>query len=155
MEFLLFLTSKEKEILELIYKAGFSVEENTALCLMGEKYVGFTKKRQRAVVICTNNIKKFSGYSHPRRVTSNDKDRTAIYIRKAVRHEATHVAQDCNNSELLGVLNKKRKVHSWYKKGAIKKSTSVGNIKREREEEAYFMEDRPREVISALKKYCL
>ena len=56
MEFLLFLTAKEKEILELIYKAGFTVEENTPLCLIGKKYVGFTKKWQRSVVICTQNI---------------------------------------------------------------------------------------------------
>ena len=57
MEFLLFLTAKEKEILELIYKAQFSVEENTPLCLLGKKYVGFVKKRQKTVVICTQNIK--------------------------------------------------------------------------------------------------
>ncbi len=155
MEFLLFLTSKEKEIIDLIYKAGFSIEENTSLCFMGEKYVGFTKKRQRAVVICTNNIKNMSGYSLPSANKYEGKDRTAIYIRKAVRHEATHVAQDCNNSELLGLLNNKRKVHSWYKKSAIKGSTRIGNIKQEREEEAYYMEDRPHKVISALKKYCL
>ena len=62
MEFLLFLTSKEKEILELIEKAGFSIEENTALCFLGENYVGFTKKRQKAVVICTNNILHMYGY---------------------------------------------------------------------------------------------
>ena len=111
MEFLFFLTSKEKEILELIYKAGFSVEENTSLCFMGERYVGFTKKRQKAVVICTNNIKNFSGYSHPGGKSIDNKDRTATYIRKALRHEATHVAQHCNNSELLGVLNKKKKMH--------------------------------------------
>ncbi|WP_320667567.1 serine hydroxymethyltransferase [Prochlorococcus sp. MIT 1307] len=153
MEFLLFLTAKEKEILELIYKANFSVEENSPLCLMGKKYVGFTKKRQRAVVICTQNIKETNGFYLPK-VGRDNNNATAISIRKALRHEATHVAQDCNNSKLLGVINTKRKSHPWYKARAIKGSTSIGNIKREREVEAYYMEDRPKKVIAALKKFC-
>ena len=155
MEFLIFLTGKEKEILELIYKAGFSVEENTPLCFLGNKYVGFLKKRQRAVVICTQNAKDANGYSMPNIGRHRDNNYTAISIRKALRHEATHVAQDCNNSKLLGVLNEDKKIHSWYKKNAMKQSTSIGNIKIEREQEAYYMEDRPRQVIAALKKYCL
>ena len=62
MEFLLFLSSRDKEILELINRARFSVEENTPLCLMGKKYFGFLKKRQRRVVICTKNAMDAGGY---------------------------------------------------------------------------------------------
>ena len=157
MEFLLFLTAKEKEIVDLIYKAGFSIEENTPLCLLGKKYVGFTKKKQRVVVICTDNIKAY--YRYPiSNLTSNSARRNSnigISIRKAVRHEATHVAQDCNDSKLLGIVKSKGKIHYWYKRNAIKGSTSIGKIKEEREEEAYYMEDRPKKLISALKKYCL
>ena len=155
MEFLLFLTTKEKEILELIYKAGFTVEENTPLCFLGEKYVGFLKKRQKSVVICTENAKVNHGYSMITPSPNNAKERTAISIKRAIRHEATHVAQDCNNSQLLGVLNPKKKIHEWYKKNAIIGSTNIGNINQQREAEAYYMEDRPKLVISALRKYCL
>ena len=155
MEFLLFLSGKEKEILELIYKAGFSVEENTPLCFIGKKYVGFIKKRQKAVVICTQNAKDTNAYSVPKIGRHNKNNNTARSIRKALRHEATHVAQACNDSKLLGILNKGKKIHSWYKKSAIEGSTNIGNVKREREEEAYYMEDRPKQVIAALKKYCL
>ena len=155
MEFLLFLGAKEKEFLELIYKAGFSIEENTPLCFLGEKYVGFIKKRQRSVVICTQNAKSKNGYSTTRSNSDSSKERTAISIRKALRHEATHVAQDCNGSKLLGILNQKDKIHKWYKKNAIIGSAKIGNIDKRREAEAYYMEDRPRTVISALKKYCL
>ncbi len=155
MEFLLFLAAKEKEILNLINKAEFSVEENTPLCLISNNFVGFVKKRQRTVVICTENIKKRNGYLLPGINKYNQNERTSIAIRKALRHEATHVAQDCNNSQLLNVLPKKKKMHEWYKKSAITRSTNIGNIKREREEEAYYMEDRPKMVIKALKKYCL
>ena len=153
MEFLLFLTARENEILELINKAGFSLEENTPLCLMGKRYVGFVKRRQKAVVICTENIKEFNGYSINK--TRGFNDRTAISIRKAIRHEATHVAQYCNKSKPLGVISSKKRVHEWYKKAAIEGSTRVGDTIREKEHEAYYMEDRPKEVISILKKYCL
>ena len=155
MEFLLFLGAKEKEILELIYKAGFSVEENTPLCFLGENYVGFIKKRQRSVVICTQNAKSNNGYSTTRSNSNSSKERTAISIKKALRHEATHVAQDCNGSKLLGILNQKDKIHKWYKENAIIGSATIGNIDKRREAEAYYMEDRPSTVISALKKYCL
>ena len=155
MEFILFLTAKEKEILDLIYKAGFSVEENTPLCLLGKQYVGFLKKRQQTVVICTQNAKDINGFAIPKISRNNKDNRTALSIRKALRHEATHVAQDCNNSKLLNVLNKNSKIHPWYKENAIISSTKIGQIEKEREAEAYYMEDRPNKVISALKKYCL
>ena len=89
----------------------------------------------------------------PRR--DDAKSRTAISIKKALRHEATHVAQACKKTETLGILKTKTKLHKWYKKNAVIKSTAIGNISKERELEAYYMEDRPRKVISALKKYCL
>ncbi len=155
MEFILFLAAKEKEILELINKAGFSVEENTPLCFLGDRYVGFIKKRQRTVVICTENAKINNGYFLPGPSHNNAKNRTAISIRKALRHEATHVAQDCNDSQLLGIFKQNINIHKWYKRNAIIASTSIGNIKEQREAEAYYMEDRPNTVISALKKYCL
>ena len=45
MEFILFLSKIDKEIIELINKSNNSIEENTALCLIDRKYVGFFKKR--------------------------------------------------------------------------------------------------------------
>ena len=55
MEFLLFLSGIDKEILALIRKADFTVEENTPLCLLGKKFFGFLKREQRSIVICTKN----------------------------------------------------------------------------------------------------
>ncbi len=157
MEFLLFLSSNEKEILELIYKAGFSVEEDNPLCLMGKKYVGFTKSRQKSVIICTQNIKNHHKYTSSKSafVYKRDKLSTAISIKKALRHEATHVAQACNNSKPLGIVKTKGNIHKWYKRDAIEGSTIVGTGKIEKEEEAYYMEERPKKLITALRKYCL
>ncbi len=154
MEFLLFLSSKEKEILDLIYKAGFTVEENTPLCLISNKYVGFVKKRQQTVVICTENVKKINGYSYSGKRHYNDDHGTTIAIRKALRHEATHVAQACNGGRPMNAERAKMNMYSWYKKNAINKSTQISNTNQDKEVEAYYLEDRPNDVISSLKKYC-
>ena len=154
MEFLLLLTSKDKEIVDLIYKAGFSIEENTPLCLLGRRYFGFLKRKQKRVVLCTENAKSYGGYSIPKSNRDEDYNQTSIYIRRALRHEAVHVAQSCNNGRLLNMNNgKKVKLHP-YKKEALKNSTLIsGN--RGKEYEAYWMEDRPKLVKQSLKKYCL
>ena len=49
-------------MIDLIYKAKFTIEENTPLCLLGDKFFGFLKLKQKSVVICTENAKKIGGY---------------------------------------------------------------------------------------------
>ena len=74
MEFLAFLDKNEIEIIRLIEKAGYSAEENTPLCLKGKEYVGFTKKKDKTLVICTNNIKQILGYNKIKREDSLKKN---------------------------------------------------------------------------------
>ena len=153
MEFIDFLSTKEKDILALVQKAGFSIEENTPLCLLGKKYFGFLKKRQKSVVICTNNAKEFGGYFIPRIGRDDEINKTAIYIRRALRHESIHVAQQCNNDGLLNIVDiNKREIHPYKEDALIGSSKISGN--REKEYEAYLLEDKPRVVKSALEKYC-
>ena len=103
MEFILFLSKIDKEIIELINKANYSIEENTALCLLDKKYVGFFKRKEKTIVICTKNAKKLAGY---RENEKYDNHKTNIYIRRALRHEATHLVQSCNNNKPTGVIKK-------------------------------------------------
>ncbi len=154
MEFLLFLGEKEKEILDLIYKAQYSLEENTPLCLIGKEFFGFLKKNQKRIVICTNNAKEYTGYSWPRVNKEDVKAKTGIYIRRALRHEAVHVAQACNNGKPVRFDNNKEfKIHP-YKIDALQGSAKLSGNK-EKEYQAYALEDKPKYVIKALKKYCL
>ena len=155
MEFLLFLNAKDKVIVNLVNKANFTFEENTPLCLLGDRYIGFTKRKQRRVVICTQNAMKIGGYLIPRLNNKEDHfDRTGMYIRRALRHEAVHVAQSCNKGKVLNIFsNKDLKLHP-YKKNALKNSANISG-RRDKELEAYAMEDKPNLVISALKKYSL
>ena len=155
LELFLFLSSKEKEILDLVIKAGYRVEENTPLCLLGKRYFGFVKKPQKTVVICTKNAKFMGNSSMPRISSYDENSRTKLIIRRAVRHEAVHVAQACNGSRLLNLIKNTKHIHSWYKRDALKGSMAITNIDEGREYEAYLMEDRPNLVVYALKKYCI
>ena len=151
MEFILFLSKIDKEIIELINKSNHSIEENTALCLLDKKFVGFYKKREKAIVICTKNAKKLGGYRKDKRY---DNHKTNIYIRRALRHEATHLVQSCNKDKITGVIkNIEDKIHARKLK-ALNSSVQIsGNY--EKELEAYVMEDKPRKIKEIMKTYCL
>ena len=151
MEFILFLSKIDKEIIELINKSNHSIEENTALCLIDKKYVGFFKKREKTIVICTKNAKKLGGYREDKRY---DNHKTNIYIRRALRHEATHLVQSCNNNRPTGVIkNIEDRIHEGKLKALNSSLQLSGNY--EKELEAYVMEDKPRKVKEILKSYCL
>ncbi len=151
MEFILFLSKIDKEIIELINKSNNTIEENTALCHIDKKFVGFYKRKEKAIVICTKNAKKLGGY---RKSKSYDNHKTDLYIRRALRHETTHLVQSCNNNKPTGVIkNIENKIHKGKLK-ALNSSVQIsGNYYKELE--AYIMEDKPRKVKEILKSYCL
>ncbi len=154
MEFIIFLRKIDKEIVELIYKANYVLEENTALCLMDTKFIGFHKKKEKTIVICTNNAKYVGNYKKNKSIDNNQNHKTKLYIRRALRHEATHLAQSCNYDNPTGLIKDiNKKIHK-NKLGALRSSVNIsGSLIRE--EEAYVMEDKPKEVKKAIKKYCL
>ena len=47
MEFIIFLNKLDKEIIQLINKVNYSIDENSALCLIDKKYIGFHKKLEK------------------------------------------------------------------------------------------------------------
>ncbi len=152
MEFVPLLTSEGRQILDLIYKARFSVVENASVCNLGRRYFGFLDKRNKTVIICTENAIKIGGRRHPR-VPDRRNDLTPIYINRALRHEAVHVAQFCNNGKTLNLVNINKMKLSPNKNTALENSTKLsGN--RAKEYEAYWMEDRPSLVKYALRRFC-
>ena len=152
MEFVDFLDKKEIEIIRLVEQAGYKIEENKPLCLVSNNYVGFLDKRRKVLIICTNNAKKREGYTILRKKDKDTFERTALHIKKALRHEAVHVAQECNNGNLLS-LNKKLSM-SPLKLKALNESIKISG-EREKERQAYILENKPRLVEKELRKYCL
>ena len=151
MEFILFLGKIDKEIIELINKTNHTIEENTALCLIDKKFVGFYKTREQSIVICTENAKRLGGY---RKNKNHDNHKTELYIRRALRHEATHLVQSCNENKPTNIIkNIEDKIHA-VKLNALNSSVKIsGNY--DKELEAYVMEDKPKKVKEILKDYCL
>ena len=79
-------------------------------------------------------------------------EKTAIHMKKALRHEAVHVAQECNKGNLLHI--KKSLSMNPAKLEALKLSTKVSG-EEEKERQAYILEDKPKLLKKELKKYCL
>ena len=152
MEFIEFLDRDEIEIIRIVEQAGYSIEENMHLCLLGEKYVGFLIKREKKIVICTENAKKRVNYTLLRKRNTDIHERAAIHIKKALRHEAAHVAQECNDGKLLNIKKEFRLNPS--KIGALKGSTKISG-EGAKEKQAYILEDKPKLLKKELKKYCL
>ena len=109
------------------------------------------KRKEKAIIICTENAKKLGGY---RKSKSYDNHKTDLYIRRALRHETTHLVQSCNNNKPTGVIkNIEDKIHEAKLK-ALNSSVQIsGNYYKELE--AYVMEEKPRKVKEILKSYCL
>ena len=155
MEFLIFLSKIDKEIIELVRKANYSIEENSPICLTNKKYIGFHNKEEKLIVICTENAKKATNFRRKQLLNKNDNHKTEIYLKKALRHEATHMIQSCNNNKIIGNIEDIKKRLNKNKIKALKLSMKISGSNLNREFEAYLMEDKPRKVIKAIKKYCL
>ena len=154
MEFIIFLNKLDRDIFELIKKVNYSVEENSALCLIDKQYIGFHKSKEKKIVICTENAKKITNFKNKPISKSKDNHKTKLYVRRALRHEAIHMVQSCNGDKIIGNIDEIKKRINKNKEKAIKSSVKIsGNL--DKELEAYMMEDKPREVKKAIIKYCL
>ena len=152
MEFIEYLDKIEVEIIKIVEQAGYKTRENTKLCLIGDEYVGFLNKSKKEIIICTNNAKRREDFT-PGRI--KDKDtfrRVALHIKKALRHEAIHVAQECNNGKLLKIDDKLSMNISKLK--ALNGSIKISGDE-EKERQAYILENKPKMVKKELMKYCL
>ena len=152
MEYLGYLDRIEVEIIRIVEKAGYNIEENTSLCLLSDDYVGFLEKRRKVIVLCTKNAKRREGYTLIKKRDKDTFERTALHIKKALRHEAVHVAQECNDGKILKI--EKKFLMNVSKKKALKRSIKISG-EEEKERQAYILEDKPRLVEKELKKYCL
>tara|TARA_B100001250_G_C19670368_1_gene731210 strand:- start:121 stop:579 length:459 start_codon:yes stop_codon:yes gene_type:complete len=152
MELIEYLNRTEIEIIKIVEKAGYKIKENTTLCSLSNDYVGFLDKKKKIVIICTNNAKKKEGYTYRRKNDKDSYERTAVHIKKALRHEAAHVAQECNEGNILKI--EKKLSMNMSKMKALNGSIKISG-EEEKERQAYILEDRPRLLKKELEKYCL
>jgi hypothetical protein len=133
MEFLLYLTPTGQEIISSIMLKNYNIRQNAPVCRNKELF-GLLKSPD--FVICLDNIKnKISPVKH--------------YVNETVYHEAVHVAQSCKRGK-LGV----NASLDQYKLNDVMRSVKATGSYAVYETEAYYLEDKPEEVLYHLKKYC-
>ena len=155
MEFIIFLSKLDKEILDLLIKANYIVEENKIECFLNKKIKGLHNFKENRIIICTENAKRKTNYRNIKRPQNKDNFKTEMAIRKALRHEAAHAIQKCNNDKIVGdIKNLEGKLHQSKRK-ALEFSTSNFSGTYAKEVEAYILEDKPKKVKNMIKKYCL
>ena len=155
MEFIIFLGKLDKEILALLIKAKYKVEENKVQCLLNKQIKGLHNFEENEIIICTENAKRKTNYRNIKRQQNNDNFKTEQAIRKALRHEATHAIQKCNGNKIVGDIKKLESKLHQSKKKALEFSTSKFSGNYEKEVEAYVLEDKPKKVKKLIEKYCL
>ncbi len=155
MEFILFLSKLDKEILNLLIKANYIVEENKIECLLNKEIKGLHNFEENKIIICTENAKRKTNYRNKKQLRNEDNFKTERAIRKALRHEATHAVQRCNNNKTIGDIKKlETKLHKSKRK-ALEFSTTNFSGTYAKEVEAYVLEEKPKKVKNLIKKYCL
>ena len=140
MLFSYYLTFEGKQLIELISKAHYQVQENISWCSDG-KYAGAVIHENKTFFICTKNILKG--------VNANQ------YLNETVYHEAVHVVQSCKGMKPIGIpLNKmplsSNKIEDINKSISLTKKPSTQRM----EHEAYWLENKPKETIKYFHKFC-
>ena len=155
MEFIIFLSKLDREILDLLIKANYVVEENKIECLLNKEIKGLHNFKENKIIICTENAKRKTNYRNKKRIQNKDNFKTERAIRKALRHEATHAIQKCNNNKIIGDKKKLESKLNPSKRKALEFSTSNFSGNYAKEVEAYVLEDKAKKVKKLIKKYCL
>ena len=135
-----YLSPTGQQIVEYVSKAHFKIQQNGSYC-SNKNLSGSAIVRTKTFLICTQNM---LNQSLPN-----------AYIEETVIHEAVHVAQYCRGRNTLGIP--KNKMHlSVYKLQDVKSSISITRNPsvRNSEYEAYWLEDKPEQVLYYLKKFC-
>ena len=155
MEFIIFLSKLDKEILDLLIKANYIVEENKIECLLNKEIKGLHNFVENKIIICTENAKRRTKYRNEKKRLNENNFKTELAVRKALRHEAAHAIQQCNNNKTVGdIKNLETKLHK-SKRRSLEFSTTNFSGTYAKEVEAYILEDKPKIVKKMLKKYCL
>ena len=146
MEFIIFLSKLDKEILDLLIKANYVVEENKIECLLNKEIKGLHNFVEKKIIICTENAKRKTNYINEKLRPNKENFKTKLAIRKALRHEATHAIQKCNNNKIIGdIKNLEAKLHR-SKRRSLEFSTSNFSGTYTKEIEAYILEDKTKKV---------
>lgn len=141
MDYVAYLTPVAMEVLQLVQQK-VRIVENGPICQNKDKF-GYIDTRSRELTICTAWIIAFG-----------DSER---HINETLLHESAHVAQACKNGfrglRAFGI-NSSALVLTASREHDLKMFDRFDRNHRALEREAFWMEDKPSEVLYVLNKYC-
>lgn len=135
MDFLFYLTPEAHQILNLVISKSYKIQENAPTCKKYTELFGYIENKK--FIICTSNIKSKTNL-------------VEYYVNETVYHESVHIAQFCKGSS-LGIKNP---TLSAEKLNDVVRSTNYNKDAFTYEVEAYYLEDKPEQIGSYIKKYC-
>jgi hypothetical protein len=142
MDFLIYLLPETKDVYDLVSKKVRFVE-NSELCRKYDIY-GMYQSDTNKFIICTQRI-----------VNGPD---VKYYINETVLHEAVHVAQSCKTRNRtvspLGISPYDMPLSNRRANDLKKAIRMSGEVTKNIEHEAFWMEDKPNKVKYVLEKYC-
>lgn len=141
MDYVAYLTPVAMEIRQLVQQK-IRIIENSSICKK-TNYFGYIDTRRRELSICTARIIAFGD--------------AARHINETLLHESVHVAQACKTGfrgmRAFGI-NSSALVLTASREQDLKMFDRVYRNNKALEREAFWMEDKPNEVLYVLNKYC-
>ena len=127
------------EVIQIIKKTNYNIVENISWC--ASQYGGGVIRENRTFFICTKKI--LAGPS------------PSQYLHETIYHEAAHVVQMCKGLKPIGIPLSamqlpQKKIVDITKSLSLTKNRVSSRI----EHEAYWLEDKPAEVVKYLLKFC-
>jgi hypothetical protein len=141
MDYVAYLNPITMEVHQLVQQK-VRIVENGSVCNKFDIF-GFFDTRKRELTICTSRILRFGD--------------SARHINETILHESVHVAQACKGGfrtmHAFG-LNSSDMVLTASREQDLKMYGRFDRHHRAVEREAFWMEDKPNEVLYVVKKYC-
>ena len=117
MEFIIFLSKLDKEILDLLIKANYEVEENRIECLLNKEIKGLHNFKENKIIICTENAKRKTNYRNKKQQPNKDNFKTERAIRKALEFSSSNFSGTyAKEVEAYVLEDKPKKVKNLIKK---------------------------------------
>lgn len=141
MDYIAYLNPITMEVRQLVQQK-VRIVENGSVCNKFDIF-GFFDTHKRELTICTSRILRFGD--------------SARHINETILHESVHVAQACKRGfrtiSALGI-NSSAMVLTASRERDLRQVDRFGRNLRALEREAFWMEDKPNEVLYVVKKYC-
>lgn len=145
MNFLAYASAIAVYLVQLV-DVNYVVKENGPWCKQVNIF-GYVSGDSRFFSVCTDRIILFS------RSVGVD---PAYYIDETIYHEVAHIAQLCRPPKyLLGIPPQNMSLNAQRARDVLESTRLTSPSNKQREHEAFWLEDKPKEVMYYYRRFCM